>query len=535
MEKKQIVILGGGFGGVYTAMYLEKYLSRRDDIEIHLVNKENYFVYQPMLAEVVGGSVDILDTVSSIRQLLPKTNLYIRDIELIDTEKKIITLSPQFSHTPLRLRYDHLVIALGNVTDFRELVGLHEHALPFKNLADALTIRNQIIEAVEAASTEKDPELKKQLLTFVVGGGGFSGTEVVAEMNDLVRSMMKNYPTLKNEKSEMILIHSKDRLMERELSKSLGIYAQNLLMKRGVKIYFNSRLVSATPEEAILEGGERIKTRTIVSTVPSSPNPLIETLKLPKEKGRIKTDMTLLVEGSDHIWALGDCALTPQADGSFCPPTAQFAIRQAKRAAGNIILQLDQKERVPFQFKALGMLGALGHHSAVAEILGVFKFSGFIAWLLWRAIYWIKLPGFGRKLKVAVSWFLDAFIKKETVQLKFNESQGIASLHFEPGEIIFRQGDIGDYLYIIVEGEVEVVHNENGKDALLAVLGKGEYFGEMALLHQKERSATIKCTKPTNVIALRKRDFGLLMANFEQLKKEIQDTHTLRISQPKNP
>lgn len=528
MVKKRIVILGGGFGGVYTALHLEKILPKNSEIEIALVNKENYFVYQPMLAEVLGGSVDVLDTVSSIRLLLPRTKLYVRDIEDIDIQGQKIILSPQFSHKPLYLEYDHLVLALGNVTDFRGMTGLHEHALSFKNLADSLTIRNQVIEAVEAASIEKDPEFRKQLLTFVVGGGGFSGTEAVAELNDLVRRLIRRYPDIDPKEVRVVLIHSKDRLMERELSPSLGIYAQKLLMKRGVEIIFNTHLKSASPQEAITDKGDKIKTKTIISTVPSSPNPQIEKLDLPKEKGKVKTDATMLVEGKENIWALGDCAYIPQKNGEICPPTAQFAIREAKVLAGNIYAQIKGKPRKEFHFKALGMLGALGHHSAVAEILGIFKFSGFFAWLMWRAIYWIKLPGLGRKIKVGVSWFLDTIVPKEDVQLKLNSSQGIASLHFEEGEVIFNEGDIGDYLYIIVDGEVEVLQNTNGETKQIAKLGKGEYFGEMALLNQKRRSATIRCIKSTNVIALKKKDFGLLITNFEELKTQIEKTQLSR-------
>ncbi|MBI5273945.1 MAG: FAD-dependent oxidoreductase [Chlamydiales bacterium] len=528
MTKKRILILGGGFGGIYTAIQLEKLLKRSQDIEIALVNRENYFVYQPMLAEVVGGSVDILNTVSSIRQLLPSTKLFFRDIEDIDINNQIVTLSPQFSHTPYRLNYDHLILSLGNVTDFRGMPGLHEHALPFKNLADALTIRNQVIDAIEAASVEQDPVLKKQLLTFVVAGGGFSGTEVVAEVNDLVRSMIRHYPEINPSEVRVILIHSKDRLMDRELSPSLGIYAQNLLMKRGVEIFFNTCLIAASPQEAITDKKGSIKTKTIVSTVPSSPNPLIESLSLPKEKGKVKTDKTMLVESMKNVWAIGDCALIPQESGGFCPPTAQFAIREATKLAYNIVATINNKPTKNFSFKALGMLGALGHHSAVAELFGVFKFSGFFAWLMWRAIYWVKLPGFARKIKVGASWFLDALLPREAVQLKIQESQGIASLHFEKGEIIFNEGDIGDYLYIIVDGSVEVLKKTNGTVKQIATLSKGEYFGELALLNKKERSATIRCLTPTNVLALRKRDFSLLIANFQELRKNIEETLSIR-------
>lgn len=527
---KNIVILGGGFGGIYTAMYLEKLFSKsmHEEYQIILINRENYFVYQPMLAEVVGGSVGILDTVSSIRKLIPKTNLYVREIDHIDTQAKTISLAPRFSHTTDTLEYDKLVIALGNVTDFRGMTGLHEHALPFKNLADSINIRNRLIDTIEEAANESSADERKKLLTFVVGGGGFSGTEVIAEINDFVRKHSKKYKNIRAEEIRVVLVHSKERLMEKELSESLSIYAEKLLRKRGVEIIFKAHLISATQQEAVLDTGEHISAKTIISTVPSSPNPLLETLNLPCQRGRICTDKGLQVDGTQDVWAIGDCAHIPHEEGKICPATAQFAIREAKVVAQNIMARIKNKPTREFHFKALGMLGALGHHSAVAELFGIFKFSGFFAWLMWRMIYWVKLPGIDRKIKVALSWLLDMLIPPEAVQLKIEPSQGIASLHFEKNEIIFHEGDVGDYLYIITEGEVEVLQTKDGKLESIATLDKGKYFGEMALVHQKTRSATIRCLKPTNVLALRKSDFGLLVANFSELKESFEKTSEAR-------
>lgn len=522
---KRIVILGGGFGGTYTTMYLEKALKKDKDVEIVLVNKENYFTYQPMLAEVVGGSVGVLDTVNPLRRLCKKAKLYIREIEEINLEEQSIKLAPVFSHTSTNLHYDHLVIALGNVTDFRDSPGLHEHALPFKNLADSLAIRNRVIDAVDAAANETEPHIKQQLLTFVIGGGGFSGTEVCAEVNDLAHSLASEYPQISRDDIRVVMVHSKERLMDREMPESLGIYASELMAKRGVELLFGHRLVSATPEEAVLDSGERIPSKTIISSVPSSPNPLIEVLDLPKIKGRIKTNAFMQVEGHENLWALGDCAMVPVLkDDSFAPPTAQFAIRQAKQLAANMKRQSQNQQMKPFYFKALGMLGALGHQSAVAELFGKFKFSGLPAWLLWRFIYWMKLPGVDRKIKVAVSWMLEMLIPQDMVQLKINPSQGIMQLHFESDEIIFHEGDQGDYLYIITEGKVEVFN----KEGHITHLGQGEFFGEMALLNENSRSATVKCLEPTNVLALRKKDFGILIANFAELREAFEATEQKR-------
>lgn len=520
-KRKRIVILGGGFAGVYTAMHLEKTLRRRDDFEILLINKENYFVFQPMLAEVVSGSVGILDTVSPIRRMLPRTDLHVRDIESIDTKNQTITTTPGFRQQPNVIHYDHLVLALGNVTDFRGLRGLPEHAIPFKNLGDALYIRNHVIHVLEEAAIEhRDERLRRQLLTFVVAGGGFSGVEVVAEINDFVRGVIRNYRQIDPRDVRVVLLHALDRILP-ELDEKLALYAQKILARRGVEIRLNTKLEAATGEEAILGDATRIPTKTLISTVPSSPNPLIDTLDLPKERGKLKVDSSLLVEGTNNVWALGDCALVPTTDGGTCPPTAQFAIRQAKTAAHNIVNALRGGERKSFQFKELGKLGVLGHRTAVAQIFGV-NVSGFLAWFLWRTIYLMKLPGWGRRMKVAASWTFDLFLPPELVQLKLTNSMGVAHEHFEPGQEIFQQGDLGDRIYIIANGRAEVVRHDSGHEILLAHLGPGEYFGEMALLNQTTRNATVRCAEPLDVLSIHKREFSVLAANLPAMRDSFE-------------
>lgn len=529
--KKRIVILGGGFGGVYTAKRLEKLFKKeRDEYEIILVSKENYFTYTPMLSEVVGGALGILDSVSSLRNLLTHSTIYIRDVSDIDIQAKQIILSPHFNHTDIILPYDYLVIALGNVTDFRNSPGgLHEHALPFKNLADAFQLRNRLIDVIETAAIETDPELKRQLLTFVVGGGGFSGVEVVAEINDFTRKLAKKYKTLDPSEIRVVLVHSKDRLVDKELSPTLGRYCEKLLRRRGVEIIFKKHLISATPYEAIIEGGEKIYSSTIISTVPANANPVVERLPLEKIKSHLTTDATLQVLGTKDIWALGDCAAVPSPTGvGYCPHTAQFAVRQAPLVAENIRRRTQNNPAKKFTFKEQGMMASLGHRRAVAEIFGVIKLSGWVAWLFWRFVYWSKLPGFSRKIRVGISWFWDMIIPQESVQLRAEVKTGITHLYFAKGEVIFRKGDVGDFLYIIVDGRVEILEEKTGKQIQLATLGKGEFFGEMALLRQKKRTATVRCIEDCEIIAIRKADFNILMTNFGDLRNEFVRTEQKR-------
>jgi NADH dehydrogenase len=520
-QRKRVVILGGGFAGVYTAMHLEKAARRRDDLEIVLINKDNYFVFQPMLAEVVSGSVGMLDTVSPIRRMLPRTDLHVREIEAVDTVNQTVTTTPGFKPQANVISYDHLVIALGNVTDFRGLRGLPEHAIPFKNLSDALFIRNHVIHVLEEAAIEHaHPELRRQLLTFVVAGGGFSGAEVVAELNDFVRRVIGNYPQLDPSEVRVVLLHALDRILP-ELDAKLALYAQKIMTRRGIEIRLNTKLTAATGDEAILDDGTRLPTKTLISTVPSSPNPLIDLLELPKERGRLLVDADLRVRGTENVWALGDCALVPLPDGKFSPPTAQFAIRQGKTAGQNIVAAIRGGETRKFRFTEQGKLAALGHRTAVAQVFGI-NISGALAWFMWRTIYLMKLPGWGRRLKVAAAWTFDLFLPPELVQLRLTNSTGVAHEHFEPGQEVFLQGDLGDRIYIIAQGTAEVVRQERGLEVTLAELGPGEYFGEMALLNQTTRNATVRCVTPLDLLSIHKREFSVLAANLPAMRESFE-------------
>jgi NADH dehydrogenase len=519
-DRKRVVILGGGFAGVYTAMALEKAVGRRSDIELVMVSRENYLVFQPMLPEVISGSIGLTDVVSPIRRLAKRTELHMRDVEAIDLERKVVIASPGFRPQPHLIPYDHLVLALGTVTDFRGMRGLAEHAFKFKNLVDALALRNHVIRAVRESAIEQDPEFRRELLTFVVAGGGFSGVEAIAELNDFVRRMARSFHTIDPTEIRVVLLHAGDRILP-EMAPNLALFAQKILARRGVEIRFNARLEAATSDAAVLKGGERIATRTIVSTVPAFPHPLLEALPLPKGKGgKLKATAEMQVEGTTDVWALGDCALVPMTNGELAPPTAQHAIRQAAVAAHNIVATLRGGPRRTFTFTGLGKMGSLGHRSAVAEVFGV-KISGLLAWFVWRTIYLAKMPGLGRRLKVASAWALDLVLPPDLVELRFGDSRGMSQEHFEPGEDVFREGDIGDRIYLILRGQAEVLRLRSDADQFIALLGPGDWFGEAALMNETTRGATIRCRQALDALSLPRREFAVLATNLPDLRRSF--------------
>ena len=507
---KRIVILGGGFAGVYAARWLEKLL-QPGEADISLVNREDYFVFQPLLPEVISGSIGLLDTISPIRRLCPRTRLYVRDVDSIDLKQRIVRLTPAFRPRTLDLPYDYLVIAVGATDDFSRIPGLADHAIPFRNLGDALRLRNAALHALEEADNETDADFRRTLLTFIVAGGGFSGVEVMAELNDFVRAAVRHFRSVRQDEINCFLVHSGDRILP-EITAELAAYAQKLLAKRGVKLKLKARLAAASADSAVLSTGEVIPTRTLVSTVPAGPVPLIQSLECEKDRGKLPTNSTMELKGYEgQVWVLGDCAAIHMDDGSTAPPTAQHAVREARTAAANIVATLRGQPPTGFAFRGLGKMGSLGHHSAVAEVFGL-CFSGFFAWFLWRAIYLMKLPGVNRKLRVALDWFTALLFPMDLVQLRVQASRTISTGHFEAGEAVFQQGDLGDSMYVVRSGEVEII-----RDGVSVVrLGAGEYFGELALLHEHGRSATVRATKPTDVLLIPKREFVQLLAAFPE-------------------
>jgi len=332
---------------------------------------------------------------------------------------------------------------------------------------------------------------------------------VIAELNDFVHCVKRNYLRLCNERHRCVIVQAGNRLLP-EMSETLAVFAQRILQRRGVEIILNDRLKAATSERAILESGIEIPCKTLISTVPSALPPILQSLDCPKERGKLLVNKGLeLKDYEGKIWALGDCASIKTVAGTIVPPTAQHAIREATIAAINIAAAVRGGKRTEFEFEGLGTLGSLGHGAAVAQIFGV-KVSGLLAWCLWRCIYLTKMPGLNRKVRIATDWLLHLLFPPELAQTKVGSESGIRNQHFEPGDIIFEQGDLGDSVYVIDEGECEVFYEREGEQGLLATLSGGECFGEMALLSDRVRSATIRAVSAMNVLIIPKGDFNKL-------------------------
>ena len=411
----RVVILGGGFGGVYTARHLERLALPADaTLDVTLVSHDNFFLFTPMLHEVAASDLDITHIVSPLRTLLRKTHVFVGDVESVDLQRRRVLVSHGFDRHAHELEFDHLVVALGSVTNFYRLPGLETSALTMKTLGDAIHLRNRLIATLEEADTECAADAHG-LLTFVVAGGGFAGVETIGALNDFVRDALRFYPRLQGRAIRMVLVHAGPEILP-ELGDALGSYARQKLIDRGLEVITNGRVTAVTPEGVQLAGGPFIPSRMVVWTAGTSPHPLLARLPCDCDRGRIIVDATLAVPGWPGVWALGDCAVIPdRRTGKPFPPTAQHALREAKTLARNIGAALRGTPLKPFTFRTLGQLAAIGRRTGVARVFGV-NFSGFAAWWLWRTVYLGKLPRLEKKVRVALDWTLDLMFTKDFVQ-----------------------------------------------------------------------------------------------------------------------
>ncbi len=410
----RILILGGGFAGVATAEQLERAFGGSAEVELTLVSETNAMLFTPMLAEVAASSLEASHITSPLRTNLRRTTVVRGRASRVDLALQRVQVDSE--HGPSwQLGYDHVVLALGSVSNYLGMTGVAEHAFDFKSIADAVAIRNHVIDCFERADCEIDAEERRKLLTFVVAGGGFAGAELAGGLNDFVRGMLPYYPRVPRDEVQVVLVHGGERILM-ELSEPLAAYAQRTMAARGVTFRLKTRLKDATADRVVLSDGE-IPSRTLVWTAGTAPNPLLKTLGVEVDKrGAVVTEPTMQVGKHTNVWVLGDAASLPNAaTGKACPPTAQFAIRQAKQLARNLRAVLHGEPLRPFRFKPLGALCVVGHHTACAEIQGL-RFSGLFAWLLWRGIYLSKLPSLERKVRVVFDWVVELFFPRDIVQ-----------------------------------------------------------------------------------------------------------------------
>src|SRR5580692_4898774 len=487
----RVVIVGGGFAAVQFAKTLRSKL-RASECEILLFNRENHMVFHPLLADVAGASINGDAAATPLRQMLPGVGCRTERVQRIDLPTSEIEFDDG-TGALRRLQYDHVVIACGAESNLGIIPGMTEHAFPFKVMRDAIDLRQHIVRQMEQAEAAGDPAFQHRHLSFIVVGAGFSGVEVAGEINELVRSSTRFYHNFKKEDVVVTLVHSQDHILP-EVAPTLGEFARKKMEEAGISILLNTRAVAATQEGIELNNGKMVKGSTVVCTIGTAISPLVQHLDVPKERGRIRTAPEMRIEGQTNAWAIGDCALIVNSfDNKPSAPTGQFAERQGRQAALNLVRLLKGEATKPFRFKALGQLCSIGGYSAVAEMFGM-QVSGFLAWFLWRGVYLFKLPTWSRRIKVALDWSWDLLFPRDLSFLNSDTAKQFTRAYYRPGDFIQRQGDPARVFSVIEEGQAEVLISDapDAPERVVAVLNKGDFFGDAALIENRPHQTSIR-------------------------------------------
>ncbi|MEO8289574.1 MAG: NAD(P)/FAD-dependent oxidoreductase [Gaiellaceae bacterium] len=398
------LILGGGFAGGYVARLLGKHGST-------IVSRENFMLYTPILPEAASGTLEPRHVVVPLRMMCPHADLILGNATALDEEERRVLVETEAG--TIQVSYEELVVACGAVARTLPIPGLAEHALGFKNLADAIRLRNHVLRQLEAADAAVDPEDAKRHLSFVFVGAGYAGVEALAELSDLVRDTLRYYPRLRGMRQRWVLVDAAPKILP-EIPKRLGDYAARELWKRGVDIRVSTTLDSVDGRSATLSDGTTLETETLVWTAGVRATPDVGHFGMPlDERGRVIVDETLKVENRTNVWSLGDCARVPNraTPGEFDPPTCQHALRQARRLAKNL-----RGEPKPYSYRMLGQVATLGRHKGIADVLGI-RFRGFAGWFITRTYHLYQLPLLTRKLRVVVDWTVGLFFRRDIAEL----------------------------------------------------------------------------------------------------------------------
>jgi NADH:quinone reductase (non-electrogenic) len=396
-----VVIAGGGFGGAAAAHELERVMPKQS-ARLALVNETNFALYTPFLPEAAAGTLEPRHVVTPLREMLKRTYLRIGAIVGHDPEAKTVTLRAKYGETET-MPYDQLLLALGSTSRVLPVPGLAQHAVGFKSLADAIFLRNHVVETLEEANATEDPRRREELLTYVFVGGGYAGLEALAELQDFAADAMDSYPRARLHGMRWVLVEATDRVLP-EIDRELAEYALRELRGRGIDIRLQTTLEEVTAGSARLSTGEVLPTRTVVWTAGVKAQPILAELNLPlDERGRVPVDSYLRVQGMGSVWAIGDCAAAPDPRGGTCPPTAQHAVRQGPVVARNIAAELGVGSASPFDYRSEASFVNLGRYKAVGRI-GDRTFRGFPAWWMARTYHMSQIPGAARKFRAVLDW-----------------------------------------------------------------------------------------------------------------------------------
>ncbi len=507
-EPLRVVCIGGGWNALYLARALRSEV-RRGEVELTIVSRDNFHTFHGFIAEMLVGRIQPGHIISPARRIFAPARFHHAEVTAVDTAARTVTTSRLLDGRELVLGYDHLVVSLGSRDDLESTPGMAQHALRLHSYADAFAARNHLIDMMEMAAIEPDPEERRRLLTFVVVGGGYGGVEVASELDDYAHRLARTtYPSIDPSEVTVMLVHSGEHLLP-ELAPhhtKLQHWAERYLTATTLQIRTLTRVAAATPEEAILSTGERVPTRTIISCTGTALPPLLDQIPGERdERGRLRTDVHGRVLGADGIWAGGDCAAVPHPRGGTCPPLAIYAMQAGRLIGRNLARLTHGRNLVPLRFKGLGDACSLGRRNAVAQVKGV-RMTGRLAWVVWRSFFLAYIPTWDRQVRLLLDWIITPLAGREVAQLRLGEPVGIRRELYEPGQVIVREGDVGRRLSLVASGEVDVVRAGPDGEEWLATLGPGDHFGETSVFQNVRRTATVRAKTRVELVSIDRRD-----------------------------
>ncbi len=515
---KKILIIGGGFGGIYCAKRLQKI--KLNSFEIELISNNNYFVFQPLLPEVASGVISASDAVTPIRQMLDSIKFRHAEVNSINLNDKNVGIVQGFRRRQHYISFDHLVIALGQENNSDIIPGLKNNSMTIKNLKDAYNIRNHVIRCLELADVTNDCKLKKRLLNFVIIGGGFSGVETSGELKEMIDRLLIYYKNIDKSEIKIHIIEISNRLLP-ELDTKMSLYTQKVFRNLNIKLHLNTKLKEVSSLKVYLSNDISIDTNTVISTIGSSVSDIIKQANMKLEKGRILTNQYLEVVNNTNIWALGDCAFVPSHSKDVLidsPLTAQCAVRQAHVLSKNILLKTLSKKMKPFNFRSQGALASLGSRVGVGKIYFV-KLKGFVAWVVWRIFYLSLLPSISTKIRVFVGWLVECIVPRNAVLTDSIKKNSFEFQNYKKNDVIFTEGMIADGFYIVQKGEfINTYKNTKNGKIFKKIYKKGDHFGSRVILEGGRRTGTIKATRNSEVLKIEKDSFKLMASNLPALK-----------------
>jgi NADH:ubiquinone reductase (H+-translocating) len=522
----RVVALGGGYGSIFLYKQLAG-MVRRKKIRLTVIDRNNFNCYHGLVPEMLAGKISPGTVISPLRTIFRGAQFRNGVIEKIDLEQKEVLFSRALDGKQFTIGFDHLFLNLGSAENLSLFPGIREHTLRLKAFPDIIQARHHLITMLELADIEDDPVEIERLLNFVVAGANYAGVEVATELADfLPRVARKRFPNIKVDQIRITLIHSGDHVLP-ELGKmlpKLQEYAERTINNTPhIRLLTNARLASATTEEALLNTGERIPTRSIISCTGTTFSPLLDTLPFERDRsGRLVTDPFCRVKGSDFVWAAGDCAAVPRRDGTSCPPLAIWALTAGRQAAINIKATLTGRPLEAYHFTGLGDACTLGNWRAAGHLKG-FAVRGLLGYISWRIFAILYLPAWEKKVRVVFDWLLASFFGRDLINMNIHRPVGVTQVMYEPGQDIVREGDVGQSLFIIRTGEVEVFKNAaNGQPPeLLATLGAGDHFGEVAVFRQMRRTATVRAKTRVELLHVRREAALALSESSAQIAQSL--------------